>query len=134
MKRIFLLGISATIFAAALSAQDDAEYQTWMKTAGATAGSLHKNLDAKNAEAAAADAKKLQDIFSQVHEYWMKKDVADATKFAMSASDGFGSVAADAAASKFDEASAAMKTTSANCGGCHSAHREKLPDGTFKMK
>jgi mono/diheme cytochrome c family protein len=117
-----------------MSAQDAAEYKTWMQTAGATAGSLHKNLDAKNAEAAAADAKKLQEIFSHVHEYWMKKDVADAMKFAMNASEGFGIVAADASASKFDEASATLKATSANCGGCHTVHREKLPEGGFKIK
>jgi mono/diheme cytochrome c family protein len=134
MKRILLLGVSAAIFVAAMFAQNDAEYKTWMQTAGATAGSLHKNLDAKNAEAAAADAKKLQEIFSHVHEYWMKKDVADAMKFAMNASEGFGSVAADASASKFEEASATLKATSANCGGCHTVHREKLPEGGFKIK
>jgi len=134
MKRILLLGVSAAIFAAAMFAQDDAEYKTWMQTAGATAGSLHKNLDAKNAEAAAADAKKLQEIFSHVHEYWMKKDVADAMKFAMNASQGFGSVAEEASASKFEEASATLKATSANCGGCHTVHREKLPAGEFKIK
>jgi len=126
--------MSAAIFAIGLSAQDDAEYKTWMQAAGATAGSLHKNLDAKNAEAAAAAAKKLQEIFSHVHEYWMKKDAADAMKFAMNASEGFGSVAADASASKFDEASATLKATSANCGGCHTLHREKLPEGGFKIK
>ncbi len=134
MKRILLLGVSAALFAIGLSAQDDAEYKTWMQTVGATAGSLHKNLDAKNAEAAAADAKKLQDIFSHLHEYWMKKDVADAMKFAMDASKGFGSVAEEASASKFDEASATLKATSANCGGCHTLHREKLPAGGFKTK
>jgi cytochrome c556 len=134
MKQIVIGVIGAGILAAALSAQDDAEYQTWMKTVGATNGSLRKNLEAKNADAAAADAKKLQDVFSHVHEYWMKKGVTDAMKFAMNASEGFGSVAADASASKFDEASATLKTTSANCGGCHTAHREKQPDGTFKIK
>jgi mono/diheme cytochrome c family protein len=134
MRRVLLLSVSAAVFAVAMSAQDAAEYKTWMQTAGATAGSLHKNLDAKNAEAAAADAKKLQEIFSHVHEYWMKKDVADAMKFAMNASEGFGIVAADASASKFDEASATLKATSANCGGCHTVHREKLPEGGFKIK
>ncbi len=115
-------------------AQDDAEYQGWMKSAGATSGSLRKNLEAKNADAATADAKKLQEIFGHVHDYWNAKHTDDAMKFAMAADMGFGQVAEQAAAGKFEEASATLKTTSANCGGCHTAHREKAADGSWKIK
>jgi mono/diheme cytochrome c family protein len=105
-----------------------------MKTAGATSGSLRKNLDAKNGEAASADAKKLQEVFEQVHDFWHKKNVDDAMRFAMGARDGFGEVAEQASAGKFDDASATLKKTTANCGGCHAAHREKAADGSWKIK
>jgi cytochrome c556 len=111
-----------------------ADYQTWMKSVGATVGSLRKNLEAKNSDASADDAKKLQEIFRHVHDYWSAKSVDDATKFAEAAGSGFGQVAEQAGAGKFDEASATLKTTSASCGGCHSAHRDKQADGTFKIK
>jgi hypothetical protein len=116
-----------------MAAQDDADYQGWMKSVGATVGSLRKNLEAKNGDAASADAKKLQEIFGHVHDYWLKKNVSDATKFASDAGEGFGTLADQAAAGKFADASATLKTTSANCGGCHAAHREKTADG-FKIK
>jgi mono/diheme cytochrome c family protein len=105
-----------------------------MKTVGATSGSLRKNLDAKNTDGASADAKKLQEVFEQVHDYWHKKNVEDAMKFAMDARDGFGTVAEQASAGKFDDASATLKKAMANCAGCHAAHREKAADGSWKMK
>ena len=134
MKRILLLTACFTTLAVAVFAQGDADYQKWMKTIGATSGSLHKNLEAKNGEAASADAKKIQEAFAQVHDYWQKKSVDDAMMFAMDARDGFREVAEDAAAGKFDEASAAVKKASATCGGCHTAHREKAADGSWKIK
>ena len=133
MKRFLLIGSCVMAFGITMAAQDDADYQGWMKSVGATVGSLRKNLEAKNGDAASADAKKLQEIFGHVHDYWLKKNVDDATKFASGAGEGFGTLADQAAAGKFDDASATLKTTSANCGGCHTAHREKTADG-FKIK
>jgi hypothetical protein len=130
MKRILLLFTAClTALTVAVLARDEADYQKWMKTIGATSGSLRKNLDAKNGEAASADAKKLQETFEHVHDFWQKKNVDDATKFAMNARDGFREVAEQASAGKFEDASATLKKTSANCGGCHKVHREKVADG-----
>jgi cytochrome c556 len=134
MKRFLLISICCAALGVTVAAQDNAEYQGWMKSVGATSGSLRKNLEAKDAGAAAADAKKLQEIFGHVHGYWNDKHVEDAMKFAMAAGMGFGEVAELAEAGKFDDASAKLKTTSANCGGCHTAHREKAADGTWKIK
>ena len=129
-----LLVVSALAISAGLFAQEEKDYQDWMKTTGATAGSLRKNLEAKNGEGAAADAKKLQEVFTQVHDFWMKKKIDNATKFASSAQSGFKEVGELATAGKFDEAAATLKTTMANCGGCHAAYREKAADGSWKIK
>ena len=134
MKRMMLVTTCLMALSITVIAQDEAEYQKWMKTVGATSGSLRKNLAAKDGEAAAADAKKLQGVFDEVHEYWHKKNVDDAMKFAMDARDGFRDVAEQASAGKFEDASATLKKASANCAGCHNAHREKNADGSWKMK
>ena len=60
----------------AVWAQEDADYQSWMKSNGATIASLRKNLDAKAGDAAAADAKTLQGNFGKVSAYWQKKTSA----------------------------------------------------------
>ncbi len=134
MKRTLLLFACMSALGLTALAQDDAAYQSWMKTVGSTGGSLRKNLEAKNGDGAAADAKKLQEVFGQVHDYWHKKGSDDAMKFAMTAQEAYGEVATNAAASKFDDASASLKKASATCGGCHSTHREKAADGSWKIK
>jgi len=133
MRNAFLI-VSALAISTSMFAQEEKDFQDWMKTTGATAGSLRKNLEAKNGEAAAGDAKKLQDVFTQVHDFWMKKKIDNATKFASNAQNGFKEVGELATAGKFDEASATLKATMAHCGGCHNAYREKAADGSWKIK
>jgi cytochrome c556 len=127
LAAISALGVSAF-------AQDDAAFPGWMKTIGGTGGSLRKNMEAKNGEGAAADAKKLQATFVEVKGYWTKKGVDDAAKMSATASEAYGEVAELAAAGKFDDAAASLKKAGATCGGCHSMHREKAADGTYKIK
>ena len=134
MKATVILVGGLLLLSLAVWAQDDAEYQSWMKSNNSNVASLRMNLAAKSGDAAAADAKKLQDTFAQVHAYWQKKNVSDAMQFAMDAENGFKEVGQLAAAGKFDEASAALMKTQANCGGCHMAHREKAADGSWKIK
>jgi hypothetical protein len=134
MKATVILMGGLLLLCLAVWAQDDPEYQSWMKSNNANVASLRMNLAAKSGDAAAADAKKLQDTFAQVNAYWQKKNVSDATQFAMDAENGFKEVGQLAAGGKFDEASAALMKTQANCGGCHMAHREKAADGSWKIK
>lgn len=134
MKRFRSLVVCLMALGVLVLAQDEADFQKWMKTAGGTAGSLRKNLEAKNGHAASADARKLEDVFKQVHDYWHKKGVDDAMMTAMDASARFKEVGEFAAAGKFDDAGAALKNAMAACGACHKAHREKAADGSWKMK
>lgn len=134
MKATLILVGGLLLLSVVVWAQDDAQYQTWMKSNNADVASLRKDLMAKSGDAAAADAKKLQATLTEVQGYWQKKNVSDATQFATDAANGFKEVGDLAAAGKFDEASTALMKTQANCGGCHMAHREKAADGSWKIK
>jgi mono/diheme cytochrome c family protein len=134
MKRTFCLMACVLLMGVAVWAQSDADYQGWMKSNGATAGMLNKDLMAKSSDAAVMDAKTLADNMTKIAAYWKTKNVDDALKFAQDAQTGFTQVGQLAAAGKFDDAAATLKMTQANCGGCHMAHREKAPDGSWKMK
>ena len=134
MKKIcVLLGITTLLATAALFAQSDMDYQGYMKTVGATNGSLQKNIAAKDGKAAAADAQKLQATFKQVEAYWQAKGAADAVSFAQKAGAAFGAAAKSSDAGNFDQALADAKGAGPNCGGCNMAHREKTDSG-FKIK
>ena len=134
LKRNLLFTACLAVLAIAVFAQSEEDHQKWMKTVGATSGSLRKNLGAKNGEAAASDAKKLQDIFGQVHDFWQIKNVDDAMKFSIEARDVFREVAEHASMGMFTDASAALKKLDASCSGCHTDHREKAADGSWKLK
>ena len=123
MKHAVLVAI-CMLAAGAVWSQSDAHFQTWMKSIGATCGNLKENLDAKNGEAAATDARKLHSAFEDIHTFFQKKNSEDAIKFATGAAEGFDKIASQASAGKLDEASTTFKATTSNCGGCHTAHRE----------
>jgi cytochrome c556 len=134
MRRIYSFTLIAVgLSAGLLLAQSDSDYQSWMKTVGATNGSMQKNIAAKDGAATSADAMKLSDTFKQVAAYWEAHNAPDAVAFAKKAQSVADAVAKSATAGNFDEAAATAKTMGANCGGCHMAHREKTDSG-FKIK
>jgi hypothetical protein len=106
-------------------AQDDAQYQAWMKSMPPTVGAIRNAAD--NA-AAAGDATKLADTFDKVAGFWKAKNADDAVKFAEAGRD-----AAKAIVAGSGDKAANLQKIQATCGGCHSAHREGTAPN-FKMK
>lgn len=108
-----------------LRAEEDPAYKQLMKNVGATFASLGKNMQAKNGEAAAEDAKKLAGLFKEVEAFWAKSNTADAIAFAQAAQKASSEAAASAKANNFEQASAAVGGIGKNCKGCHDAHKPK---------
>ena len=133
-KNVYLFAICIAGLASIAPAQDEKDYQTWMKTTAATVGTLRKNIDGRMGDMAAADADKLAGIFKQVGEFWQKRGGADdAVGFAQKASSSASQLSAAAKAGNMDQAAAELKNLQGACAGCHSAHREKA-EGGFKIK
>jgi cytochrome c556 len=135
MKRatatLFCLGV---VLAVGAFADDQADFVTWMKTTGGTMGKLKKEIDAKAFPDVATDAATLQDVFKHVEDYFAKTSTDDAVKMAQTAGAASKKLAAAAGASDADGAAAGLKAIQGTCGGCHMAHREKLPEGGYKIK
>jgi hypothetical protein len=115
---IFIFGISCF-------AQDDAEYQGWMKTVGPAVAAMRK---APPDASVASDSVKLTGIFEKVEYYWRARHQDDAVKFAATAVEA----TKDLTSGTGDRA-ANLQKLQGTCGGCHMAHR----DGTapnFKIK
>ena len=133
MRRI-LLG-SALLFAAqtATVAQSVEEFQKLMRPAAAANGKLQKIVTSDLA-AAAPLAAEVKDAFKAIEDFWAKHKVADAQTFAKNVQQAADEVAAAAKAGNQQDAMAAAKKIGANCQGCHAAHRDKGPDGSFIIK
>lgn len=136
MKFAFALTVCTLFMGAMLWAEGDdfAEYQGWMKSNAATVADLNKNLMAKDGAAAHTDVRKLQENLAMVMAYWQARNVNDGVRFSLDATYGLAQVDVLAGQGKFDDAAAALKTAQASCGNCHMAHRDKAPDGSFKIK
>jgi hypothetical protein len=83
---------------------------------------------------AAADAKTLSDLFKQVQAYWEAKKVDDAVMFSKMAVQAADDTVKNSTTMNMTALAENQKAMQSACAGCHMAHRERLPDGTFKIK
>ena len=134
MQRMFVLAGVTSMLAMGALAQSDSDYQAWMKTNGATMQALQKDIAAKDGKAVSADGQKLDGIFKQVGDFWQKRGAADAVNFAKQAQTAAQAISKAGDAGNLDQAAAEVKNLQTNCGGCHMAHRERSPEGAFKIK
>jgi cytochrome c556 len=115
-------------------AQGHAELTAAMKTAGAANGTLRKSIAAKDAAETSATAEKLVVAFKTTQGHFEEHKMQDGIKFAQDGIQAATNLSAAAKAGEWEKASDELKTIGAQCQGCHAAHREKLPDGSYKMK
>ena len=113
---------------------NDADYATHMKEIGQLNGVLNKSIKGGSAEEAGKAAARLEVLFKNVHAYWNDKKVMDATTAAMGVVSSLQALQKALGANDMTAAETARAAIGANCMSCHTAHREKLPEGGFKIK
>jgi cytochrome c556 len=144
MKRVFSvalvlsLALVGTVMAQAPMAKvaitSEADYSAVMKEVGSTNGMLGKAITSSAAADAAKGAARLETLFKDVQAYWTAKKVDDATTAATSAVAAAQAISKAVAANDMTAAAEARTKLGATCMACHTAHREKTPEGGFKMK
>ena len=132
MNRLFFLitiAVVGTVVVATAFAQQHRPYNQIMKDVGSTFASLKKNLDANSAAAAAADAAKLEGLFTETEAFWARLNTRDAVGFAKSAREASAAVGAAAKNNDIKAAQASVATVQKFCGLCHFSHREETDKG-----
>jgi cytochrome c556 len=119
---------------ASLAQQKQKPYNELMKEIAATYASVKKNLDSNAGAAVAADAAKLQALFKDTEDFWVPFKTRDAIDAAKGAQDATAGIVAAAKANNVQKAQASYNAIGKFCQGCHSSHREQMPDKTFKIK
>jgi mono/diheme cytochrome c family protein len=125
MRKPFLVITTLFVFSGLAGAQDDAQYQTWMKS---MQPSMRAIRGAADTAAAAPEATKLADTFDKIAVFWKARSADDAVKLAETARD-----AAKAIASGSGDKAANLQTIQGTCASCHMAHREGTAPN-FKIK
>ena len=112
----------------------DEAYSKTMKQIGPTFQTLIKNNESMDHAAGVNNAQKLEQWFNDVQRYWEAKKVPDAVAFAKTAATAAQTTVSASVAMNMQALEDAQKALTGACQGCHTAHRERLPDGTFKIK
>ena len=152
MKRVFsLVSVFSFALAVSIAAQatpppagqapvanmkiaTDAEYAVHMKEIGQLNGVLNKSVKGGMPEEATKAATRLEVLFKNIHGYWNDKKVEDATTAAQTAVTSLQAIQKALAANDMAGAETARASLAATCMACHTAHREKLPEGGFRIK
>jgi Cytochrome C' len=128
------LGIPVLLVSAlALLGQENGELESWMKAAGASLGVLRK-LEKKTGPEAVANAEKIGGIYENMIGFWRQRNAEDAVKLSTEGKAAAVELASAANADDADKAAAAFNRIGGTCKACHDAHREKTPEGKYKIK
>jgi hypothetical protein len=114
-------------------AQDEAAIEKNMKAINERAGVIRK-LPSKASPEAATHAEQIAVLYDEMKGFWSKRNFSDAVQWA---DEGKAAAAALATAAKAGDATKADTSFGAlngTCRSCHTAHREKLPDGKYRIK
>jgi len=95
---------------------------------------LRGHVPAKDYDAIVKDAAVLKANYVKIEAFWTQKKVDDAIKFSKDGGMAAGDLEAAAKAKDDAGITAAMGKVTATCSGCHTAHREQLPDKTYEIK
>ncbi|HKQ73414.1 MAG TPA: hypothetical protein VJ810_06795 [Blastocatellia bacterium] len=134
IKLLLVLLLAVMTVIAAPRAQEDEEHAVWMKTIQATTGSLRKNIEGKASDDISKDAAKVEEAFKKCEEFWTKRKTEDAIKWSQQAQASAKEIADAAKGGDMEKASTNLRSLMGNCAACHSAHRERLPGGGYKIK
>jgi cytochrome c556 len=132
--KLFLVLIFTAFAAFAALPQDEKAFEAAMKEVLPASGSLRGNVGSKNADGAKADAAKLEKIFKTSEDFWTARKTQDAIDWSKQAKEAAAAIGKLAAAGEWDKIPDEQKKIQATCTACHTAHREKLPDGGYKIK
>jgi cytochrome c556 len=132
--KLFLVLLFAAFAVTANVAVTEEQYMAAMKKVLPTQGSLKKGIEAKDAESVKKDAAVLEAVFKLSEDFWKERKAQDGVDLSIQAKQGAAEIGKLAGAGEWDKIPDAQKKVGATCMACHNAHREKLPEGGYKIK
>jgi mono/diheme cytochrome c family protein len=133
MRASKLLWLLPAAFALALAAQEYAQLTDWMKTSESASKALSK-LEKKTGPEAVSNAERLGGVYEEMIAFWRQRNATDAVKWSEQGKAAAVQLASAANAGDGEGAAAALNVLSSTCRSCHTARRERLPDGKFRVK
>jgi hypothetical protein len=112
----------------------DAEYEKVMKDIASTFRSLQINNKAMNHGDGEREARRLATWFQDIRAYWEARKADKAVGYAATAVKAAEDIEHSSTAMNMAVLQSAEKTLAGTCQACHMEYRERLPDGSFRIK
>ena len=113
---------------------DDLALQKIMTKLPAAQAAVRKSLDSKDLAGAKEQATLLKDSFTQIETFFKSKNNADAVKIAAEGKQHSEAMLVNLGMSNVDAAKTSVTPLGGVCGNCHGKFRERMDDGTFRIK
>jgi cytochrome c556 len=113
---------------------EELEFQKIMRQVGPANTALRAAIDKMDATAVKDQAAVLAGAFTKTEAFFKTKNKPDATGFATEARKHTDTITAAVAAGNWDSVKAAAAPLGQQCAACHGAYRERLDDGSFRIK
>ena len=134
MRCLTLPTVSLVVFmASALSAQAR-PYNLVMKDVATAFGALRKSADASDFAATGEQARRLEQLFKETEDFWIKFRTKDAIDAAAGGRELSASIAAAASAKDAQKMKVGAGGLAKYCSACHDSHREQMPDKTYRIR
>ena len=113
---------------------EEAAFSNTMKRVGPAFASLRTATAASTADAATQNAAVLKQAFTETETFWKTRGKTEPMQWAHEARAQAESIERDVSAGKWDAVRASAATLGQACQTCHAAYRERLDDGSFRIK
>ena len=105
-----------------------------MKQVSPAFTALRAAIDASSADQVRQRAVELAKCFGDTQAFFTTRGTPDAITFATDAGKLVHAIDQAASTAKWDDAKASAASLNTICGSCHTAHRDRLDDGTYRVK
>ena len=112
----------------------EGSYSKIMKQVGPGFTALRQAATASNGADAGARAAELEKLFGEAIVFWKTQTHPDALQWAEDARKAAADIGAAAGKGNWDEVKTVVPKLQQICGNCHTAHRERLDDGSYRYK
>jgi hypothetical protein len=113
---------------------DDLTLQRVMVRLPPAQAALRKGIDGSSADLTKEQATIIRNAFAETETFWKTKGNTEAMNIAAEGKKHADAVLTASAAGQWDQVKAAATPMGAVCGTCHGKFRERMDDGTFRIK
>lgn len=107
---------------------------TIMKRVGPAFNNLRTAVTSSNAAGAAEHTQALKAAFAEAEAFWKMRAAADALEWTRTAREQVTALERAASDGNWDQVKTSAGELNRTCQTCHTAYRERIEDGTFRLK